>query len=160
GDGMPHFVEIRDNRIHDNPQTGFTYYGIGCDDSANDNSFHDNLVYGNGTLALILSALRNDDARVRLVLKDNVFSGLPYQSGSALALLVNTSLDAATSDGNTFFVPGADAATPLFRWRCSGCGRPRDGETKSRDDEVPYSFDQLSKAGIAQDNTRRPDLHC
>lgn len=154
GDGLPHFVEIRRNRLHDNPTTGFVYYGSRCDDSANDNSFHDNLVYDNGSLAVLLSALRNDATTTRLVLRDNVFLGPRYTSATALALLVNTHLEPGSLDGNIFFMPGAEPSTPgLFRWLCSGCRTPPDAEVK-------YSFDQFRDAGIEQDSSRRPDLKC
>jgi Right handed beta helix region len=154
GDGLPHSVEIRYNRIHDNPKTGFVYYGSRCDDSANDNSFHDNLVYDNGALAFLLSTLRDDATNRRLVLKDNVFLGPPYKSAASLALFINTQLDPGALDGNIFYMPGADSTTPgLFRWQCYDCRKPPDAE-------VRYSFDQFRNAGIEQDNTRRPDLNC
>jgi hypothetical protein len=154
GDGLPHFVEIRRNRLHDNPTTGFVYYGSRCDDSANDNSFHDNLVYDNGALAVLLSTLRNDATTTRLVLKDNVFLGPRFTSAAALALLINTHLEPGSLDGNIFYMPGAEPSTPgLFRWLCSGCRTPPDTD-------VRYSFDRFRDAGIEQDNGRRPDLNC
>jgi hypothetical protein len=154
GDGLPHFVEIRRNRLHDNPTTGFVYYGSRCDDAANDNSFHDNIVYGNGELAVLLSALRNDATTTRLVLKDNVFVAPRDTSAAALALFINTHLEPGSLDGNIFFMPGADASTPgLFRWLCSGCRKPPGAD-------VRYSYDQFRDPGIEQDNSRRPDLKC
>jgi hypothetical protein len=154
GDGLPHFVEIRRNRLHDNLQAGFVYYGSRCDDSANDNSFHDNLVYDNGGLAVLLSALRNDATTTRLVLENNVFLGPRFTSAAALALLNNTHLEPGSLDGNIFFMPGAEPSTPgLFRWLCSGCRTPPDSD-------VRYSYDQFRDVGIEQDNGRRPELNC
>ena len=154
GDGLPHYVEIRNNRLHDNRSAGFVYYGSRCDDSANDNSFHDNTVYDNGAIALLISSLHNDAAATRLTLKDNVFLGRPYTDGAVLALLINTSLDPGTLDGNTFYVPGASPSTPgLFRWLCNGCRTPPATE-------IRYSFDQFRDPGVRRVMMRRPEPSC